>query len=295
MDQPTKIEFKVDEKYENEKGVFRVISIQKDQMVIRWKNGQEIRTGIELQRNIAERRLWEKQNPSDGKKATGKSSTKYGLTGKKNMFTGFAPTDFKKSASGTTWRSRSQLGAAVSQKIDTSLFTFNSWAFGHKSEMHLQDIEHHSRTTNDYPARFFVRVDQQALHYGFRVARPDNKEGALTDWDAFCKWLNQPENEQILRTIAVKDNLSACNRISPSAGTLLASGDGWRTDKGRKLPDKETLATYINDTSETEPFDLEIEATIAKSDAVECGPDIAAKIAHLFTQLLPLYEAAVTR
>ena len=44
MEQSTKIEFNVDEQYENEKGVFKVVSIHKDQMVIRWENGEETKT-----------------------------------------------------------------------------------------------------------------------------------------------------------------------------------------------------------------------------------------------------------
>ena len=53
MNQPAEFEFSVDEQYENEKGVFRVIAIQGDEMVIRWENGEEIRTEIDLQLRIA--------------------------------------------------------------------------------------------------------------------------------------------------------------------------------------------------------------------------------------------------
>ena len=60
MEQDNRFEFVVDEQYENEKGIFTVLSIQKNQMVIRWESGEEIRTDIELQRNIQARREWEK-------------------------------------------------------------------------------------------------------------------------------------------------------------------------------------------------------------------------------------------
>ena len=59
MDQGNGIEFIVDEQYENEKGVFTVLSIHRNEMVIRWESGEEIRTDIELQRNIQARRQWE--------------------------------------------------------------------------------------------------------------------------------------------------------------------------------------------------------------------------------------------
>jgi len=290
MDQPAKFEFNIDEKYENEKGVFRVISIHGDEMVIRWENGEEIRTEIDLQCRIAERRQREKEE----RETAGKPSPKSASTGKKTVFTGFAPKDFKGNASGTTWRSRSQLGAAVAQKIDTTRFKFNSWAFGNKSEMHVQDIQHHGHAATDHQARFFVRVDEHAVYYGFQVTRPDNKEGVSTDWNAFSGWLTRQGNEQMLRTIAVKDNLTVCNLTSPSSGTLLASDDGWHTDESGRQPSEETLTAYINDTPETGPFDLQFAATIDKSDAMARGRDIATDIAPLFTRLLPLYQAAVT-
>jgi len=290
MEQLAEFEFSVDEQYENEKGAFRVISIHGAEMIIRWENGEEICTEIDLQRRIAERRQREKEERANA----GKPRPKAASTSKKTVFSGFALTDFKKSAYGTTWRSRSQLGAAVAEKIVTTRFKFNSWAFGNKPEMHVQDIEHHGHAANNYQARFFVRVDQQALHYGFRVARPDNKGGMSTDWNSFSGWLTQQENEEMLHEIAVKDNLTVCNFTRPSAGTLLSSDDGWRSDESGRQTGKEALAVYINDTPETKPFDLQLAGTIDKDEAVACGRDIAANIAKLFTRLLPLYQAAVS-
>lgn len=290
MDRPTEFEFNVDKHYENEKGVFRVVSIHGDEMIIRWESGEEIRTEIELQRRIAERRQREKRE----RETAGKPFTQSTSTQEKTVFSGFVPADFKKSGSGTKWRSRSQLGTAVARKIDTTEFKFNSWAFGNKPEMHVQDIEHHGHEEADYQARFFVRVDGQALYYGFRVARPDTKKGTSPDWNAFSAWLSQQENEQILHATAVRDNLSLCNLASPSSGSLLALDVGWGADKSGREPCKEALKGYIDETPQTRPFDLQLTGTIDKDAAVACGLDIIGNIAQLFTRLLPLYQAAVS-
>lgn len=53
-------EFTVNEEYENEKGIFTVLSIQKNEMVIKWKNGEKMTTGMDLQRRIQKRREREK-------------------------------------------------------------------------------------------------------------------------------------------------------------------------------------------------------------------------------------------
>jgi uncharacterized Zn finger protein len=60
MNPYNEFEFMVGEKYENEKGIFSVMSIEKDEMVIQWANGEEIQTSIEFQGRIQKRREWEK-------------------------------------------------------------------------------------------------------------------------------------------------------------------------------------------------------------------------------------------
>lgn len=60
MNPSAEFEFVVGEKYENEKGPFEVMSMEKDEMLIRWKNGEEAQTSIEFQGRIQARRQWEK-------------------------------------------------------------------------------------------------------------------------------------------------------------------------------------------------------------------------------------------
>jgi len=60
MEPITTFNFNVDEQYENEKGIFTVLSIQNNEMMIHWKNGEKTLTEIALQRRIQERRQREK-------------------------------------------------------------------------------------------------------------------------------------------------------------------------------------------------------------------------------------------
>jgi hypothetical protein len=55
------IEFSVGQKYENMKGIYEVISIDRNFMTIRWENGEESSSPIDLQRRIIKRMLKEKQ------------------------------------------------------------------------------------------------------------------------------------------------------------------------------------------------------------------------------------------
>jgi hypothetical protein len=294
MEKPEKIEFIVDGQYENEKGVFSVLSIQGDRMVIRWENGEEITTSIELQTRIAERRQWERQK-REAEALAAKRSRSSGSSGKRAAFTGFAFTDFKSDVSRTTWRSRNQLGEAVTKKIDTSRFNLNSWAFGHKPEMHVQDVKCHGDTQSDYQAKFFVRVDPQALHYGFRVACPADGDCGETDWAACRDWLAKPENENTVHSIAVEDKLIARNQNGATSDQLVATDNGWKLDQGGKKSGEAALSEYLMDQSESRPVDLELAVSVDKSDAVASGSEIAETIARLFTRLMPLYQAAVAR
>ena len=53
--------FEVGKKYENVKGVYEVLSIDKNEMRIRWENGEEVNTTIYLQNRIIERIQNEKE------------------------------------------------------------------------------------------------------------------------------------------------------------------------------------------------------------------------------------------
>ena len=60
--------FEVGAMYENMKGAFEVISINRNAMVIRWDNGSELATTVELQMRILERMAYEKDVQDNGKK-----------------------------------------------------------------------------------------------------------------------------------------------------------------------------------------------------------------------------------
>jgi hypothetical protein len=73
MEPNTKYEFTVDEQYENEKGIFTVVSIKRQEMVIRWENGETITTSTSLQGRIQERKQREKIAKEEMDKGTKKS------------------------------------------------------------------------------------------------------------------------------------------------------------------------------------------------------------------------------
>jgi hypothetical protein len=92
MNPAYEFEFAVGETYENEKGAFSVLSIAKDDMVIRWADGEEIETSIEFQGRIQIRRQWEMTLQQE-KAAAAKPIPKKAKSSKSNKQTPSAETE----------------------------------------------------------------------------------------------------------------------------------------------------------------------------------------------------------
>jgi hypothetical protein len=293
MEPTTEFEFNVDEQYENEKGVFTVVSIHKDEMAIRWESGEEIRTEIDFQRRIQERRQREKFTKETAGNAARGQSRKSAALRVSPEFEGLQPSDFKNSAARTNWRGRKQLGSAVTIKLPPDKFTFNSWAFAQRPEMHWADVEHRSADNAAYQARFFVKVDDQSMIYGFCVTRPDDQSGSSKDWISFASWLGQSENDRTLQSLAIEKELAVYDFADSEKVTLVPFEGGWRVEGGDVQQEVDTLAAHIDSVPPAKRIDLVIARRTSKDDVLKRGQDIAGDIAALFALLMPLYQASV--
>ena len=293
MEPTTEFEFNVDEQYENEKGVFTVVSIHKHEMVIRWESGEEIRTDILFQQRIQERRQREKFARENTGPATKGKSRKAAALKVRPDFEGLKPTDFKKNAARTNWRGRSQLGGAVTIKLPPNSFNFNSWAFAQKPEMHWVDVEHRSGDKSGVQARFFVKVGDEAMIYGFCVTRPDEKNDPSKDWDTFMSWLKEGDNDRALQSLVTENELAIYDFAGSQKALLLPFEGGWRVEDGDEQQKVDMLANYIESLPPAARIDLAFAKKTSKDDVLKRGQDIAEDIAALFGLLVPLYQASV--
>ena len=292
MNPVSEIEFVVDEQYENEKGIFTVLSIHRNEMVIRWESGEEIRTDIELQRNIQARRQWEQLQMENAAKTGKAGAGGDGSPRGSSAFNGYQAGDFKNSASGTRWRGRNQLGGEVTRRLPESRFDFNSWALGNKPEMHWLDTQHQKSDGIGSGAKFFARVDQEGMRFGFSVVRSELKDANDLCWGAFLDWLKQEENNRQLLTLAGENNLTISNRVDPQAAVLVSREGAWYLDEGRTPKRIHNIAAYIESMHSTGGVWLEIAKQKDKKEALDAGKHIAEDVAKLFTRLMPLYHAA---
>lgn len=293
MEPTTEFKFSFDEQYENEKGIFTVLSIHKNEMVIQWENGEKIRTEIDFQRRIQERRQREKiaRETKDNKaKSQSRNSAAFET---RSEFQGLQPSDFKNSAARTTWRGRNQLGGAVTKKLPKDAFTFDSWALAQKPEIHWSDVEQRKRDDAGSQTFFFVRLDDFSMSYGFCAARPDAKSESSQNWDSFAAWLMRKENDSMLQEIAVNSKMAVYDLAGSAFGVLLPFEDGWRIADENEPQKVDMLVTYMDSVFTGYGIDLGIAKKVPKNEVLACGKDIAVDIAQLFALLMPLYKASV--
>ena len=268
-----KIQFQVGIKYENRKGVFEVISIKGDSMIIQWENGEKISTNIELQQRIIEEMEKERQErerlePKDNVTIQ-KHQRKTLNFGK--IFNGFREGDFKGNVTGTNWRSRSCLGGAVIQRLDAGKFVFNSWASYRMPIIQWADIKHREKEKAWLQAKFLAQLDENNLYYGFYIERSNRPSDTQTDWNAFLSWASNIENERWLNKICIGNNLSIYDNYVKKErsfkGTIKSHNNKWRMHE-QEDKDIESFPAFLNSLPETIWVDLIIGKIENKEDVL---------------------------
>lgn len=293
-----KIDFNVGHKYENMKGVYEVISISGDSMIIRWENGEQTSTPIDLQRKIIERMQREKEErdikkiqnePKKPKHKNNKFTSKHGA-----KFKGFKESDFKKNVTETNWRSRSCLGGAVTERLYSDRFNFNSWAVYRMPAIHWKDVKHRGRDDIWLQAKFIAQVDENYLYYGFYIERSDNPTDVKNDWNTFISWLKDAKNESWLNEIVSEHNLGIYDLEENSfSGTIKSFNEKWKIHNNKIHSEGMlSLSNFLDKLPKKCWIDLHIAKKVSKDEVLIKGEKIADDISALFEILMPLYEAS---
>ena len=290
-------QFEIGGKYENEKGVYEVLSIDERNaaMVIRWEDGKETSTSMELQRRIIARRHLERELE------IAKAVTKQGAKKKKDAarrsgFLGFKETDFSQSITGTTWRKQGKLGNAVTTRLRTNGLKMKSRAVSRLPEVHWKDIHHQERNAKQLQAKFFVRLAEDNLCFGFSVDRSQKKFNGKDDWHAFMTWLKEPGNERWLKETAAEYDLRVFDKQEggkPFSGQVSVVNGNWRMRDGDEEKDIESLADFIKTLPVTDQVRLNIANVVKKDVGLSRRVKIAEDISGVFDALMPLYKASI--
>lgn len=290
------IKFEVGEKYENMKGTFEVVSIRRDSMDIRWEDGEEISTSIDLQKRIIERMQFEKElEISEIAQKAKKAKTSASKGGK--HFTGLEDADFSNTVSKTTWRGRGQLGGAVALRLKNKQYKFNSWAVLRKPEVAWLDVIRQKQDDLKLQAKFYARVEDEGFFFGVHIPAPDPSGTEKSDWHALMAWLDKPENDSWLNKQCISHDLYLCDLSKLGfSGKLAAKKEKWVIcDPGKKDVPVESLSAFLTAAGKSGSIDLRIEKQMGKEAAIEKKQTIASDMATLFETLMPVYAGAAER
>jgi len=288
-----KIQFKVGDKYKNRKGLFEVISIKGNSMIIQWENGEKISTETALQQRIIEDMEGERQESirSEPKDNMNSKINHRGTSHFGKKFNGLEESDFKGNVAGTNWRSRSCLGGAVTERLDVD--KFNSWAIYRMPTIHWDDMKHRESGKAYLQAKLFVQLDESNLYYGFYIEHSDKSSNKRTDWNAFLSWVSNIENEIWLNKISIENDLSIYDKEEKSfKGIIKSHNNKWRIYR-KEYEDIDSLSAFLSSLPETNWLDLIIAKTENKKEVLNKGESIADDISKLFEILMPLYKASI--
>ena len=286
----TDIEFKIGQEHENMKGVYKVLSIDRDAMCICWEDGEEITTTVSLQSRIIGRMHRELALMRGNK---GGKSKKPRFPEYVSKFKGLQEDDFSKDVSGATWRNHDSLGGAVAVRLHSDEFEITSWPRYGLSAINWADINHRGHDDFRLQANFFARLDEHCLYFGLDIEQFNQKEDGKDDWNAFTAWLRDAKNDSWLNEVVCKHDLSIYDMKEEGAfgSSIISAGGKWRLLNEAQEQEIESLPDFLDDLTGNTLVGLQFVKTVEKGQVVTRGVEIADDIAQLFEVLMPLYEA----
>lgn len=282
--------FKVGGRYENRKGAYEVVSVQGPNMVIRWDSGETAETDLKGQLKVIQNMEREFREKIPGK-SRGKVPSSYG-----ELFAGLRDEDFSLDVTGTHWRSREQLGGAVARGIETTA-PMNSWSIYKRAEVHWADWQKYPKESAWLQAKFAVFMVEGGLWTGFYVERSNKPEDSRADWNGMLGWIADGGDATLRQTVA-RHELCIENRefsdVGAFPGCIRSISDAWQLCRkdGTSVP-VPSLSAFLDNLPKDKWVNLFIGKTIQKTEALALGAGIATLVAGIFTDLLPLYEAAI--
>ena len=144
-----------------------MLSVDGDAMRIRWDTGEEASTSVALQAKILANMNRELNDAAARKR--GAVPNAFG-----EFFRGLQLADFADDVTGTHWRSREQLGGAVTKLLDVRE-PYNSWSIYGRPEIHWASVSRYRLHHPSLQAKFFAKANTVeilvGLYIGGRISR----------------------------------------------------------------------------------------------------------------------------
>jgi len=228
------------------------------------------------------------------------AKTKKGFRAPKSygeLFTGLRPEDFSEDVTGTHWRSREQLGGAVTRALEVRE-VFDSWSIYRRSEVHWASDARYRSNDSMCQTKYIVRVSQHELIFGLYLEHSKERSVNRDDWLRFLAWTGDPEHcrwlhHTLLRTGATLTNPYPTVRDLCFYGSVVPHADGtFHHDAAKPSIFAATeLPAFLSSLRDDLSLNLFICRRISREEAIALGTRIGSTIGDFFMILLPVYES----
>lgn len=259
-------------------------------MRIRWDSGVETDTEVSVQARILRNMERELAAPASGKSRRSSPSW-FG-----ESFTGLRAEDFSDDVTGTHWRSREQLGGAVTRLL-LCAEPFNSWSIYKRPEVHWASVARYQTDNPWLLAKFFTRLRDDSVFYGLYVERSNEPGANRDDWMGFCRWIEQPGHSRWLHETLRVTNAVLTQPYQDAThlafyGSVTATDEHFIHESGTETHTFgiDELAAFLAAFPEDKWLNFFIAKRIPRAAAIAEGAHIASVLADFFNILLPVYE-----
>lgn len=287
MDHP----FEIGKIYENNKGLYTVLSISPPKMQIQYLKGSKSAINIKIQARIWDRiqteRAIAKEEQQRRKKASRLSIT----------FLGLEEGDFKENVAGTTWRSRQSLGGLVSQHLsDINGNEFHSIAIYRRPQFFVYPpkLPMNNQEEGVKLPKFVVQLNSERLLYGFYIEKSDEPMGSAWYWLRFLNLLSEEVWQENLENIMIERELQWILRLeerNSTSDTYVPSNEIIIPPfaKSPEFSSFSEFVAYLRTLPSQQWCNLFIAKTMAKNEAIELKEKVSQPISHTFNALVPMF------
>ena len=306
--------FEVGKTYRNRAGEYVVQEIVGDRMNIRYVDGRNLETSVQIQARIWENIQFEKQmamaeerkrQAMEERRLVRQRKARAKKEREKPKFAGFEGSDFEEKKRGLAWSSRKELGRVLAYELTQQM----EGAFDHRivprrSKIHVMRQDHYDTEASETNAALFVEVSPKGASYGFRVGKPAGKAKDKGPWSLLVQAMVEEEGvREALHSALEKQDLQLdvyameisyglVGRVTAQEKGFLWEHEDAEQEISRPMSGTE-LAEYLKEVAPAQRCDLYVRTLMPPKEALQAGAGVANEILAVLEVLVPLYDASV--
>ena len=302
--------FEVGKTYRNRNGEYAVVTIDGDQMKIRYQNGKTLDTSARIQARIWENIQFEDAMAREEERvrlarvARQEARKRGGRRRSRPEFKGFQKGDFEPKSRGIAWSSRKQLGAVLALRLgDLTKSMFSYWIVPRESAVHIGRKDRYNLEERDNNAALLVSVNQDGVTFGFYVGKPDGRVLVKWPWLAFVNALKKGPNLEMLRSAmetsgailevyAMRDTYGLVGKLKVKDSGFVWYEEDEKQEVTRPL-DGDEVAGHLRTTAKNKQSELFLRKRLPPSAALIAGSSVPDELVAVLETLVPLYDASV--